>query len=100
MLYFDNERKRQSKPSKKPCTFQGRAEMGSSRDFLVPLRSSIRIDEPRKQLPRRSTGAHACTGAKKVDTAIRFPAALKCTGFFRGIGLVFAPITEIQHPHK
>ena len=36
MLYFDNERKRQSKPSKKPCTFQGRAEMGSSRDFLVP----------------------------------------------------------------
>ena len=50
MLYFDNERKRQSKPSKKPCTFQGRTEMGSSRDLLVPLRSSIRIDEPRKQL--------------------------------------------------
>ena len=43
MLYFDNERKRQSKPSKKPCTFQGRAEMGSSRDFLVPHHDGLEL---------------------------------------------------------
>ena len=70
MLYFDNERKRQSKPSKKPCTFQARTEMRNSRYFLVPLRSFIRHDRPRKQLS--SCPPWKCTQLWKKSRPKRF----------------------------